>query len=75
MSEKMTVERFFEKVAWEGVEYAFTGYGLSADDLDDDTPQGIIEAVEEVAEAYEAIEFAVNRMYEMVRTLGYEVVE
>lgn len=39
MSDKLTNEEFAAKCEWEGIEYAFTEYGLGADDLIDQSSE------------------------------------
>lgn len=49
----MTEQEFIEKLESEGTDYAFTGYGLSEDDLDSDVRPEFRVAVKDARIAYE----------------------
>lgn len=66
MSKYGSMEDLVDKASWEGSwEYLITGYGLEVEDLPDDAPKGLAEAVAAFKEAY-------NKLESVVTGAGYE---
>ncbi|HWV45308.1 MAG TPA: hypothetical protein VN039_04645 [Nitrospira sp.] len=59
----MTEQEFIEKMESEGVDYAFTGYGLSEADLDDSVSPEFRKAVVDTRIAYERASHFAERIY------------
>lgn len=55
MSHRLTPEEFVVKVDAEGLEYAFTTYGLTEDDLDPDADPELYDAVKALVAGFKKI--------------------
>jgi hypothetical protein len=59
----MDEQEFIEKMESEGAAYAFTGYGLSEDDLDPDVSPDFRKAVKDARIAFQRAEAFTARIY------------